>query len=194
MNHHTRFSLSNLNGVSEQFRDVAFGSGRCKASEVVIKQKPCKEYCKMGTWNVRTMLKDEKLENVKQEMQRYGMNILGLSEVRWKEYGDLIYDGLRVIYSGGKESQRGVALILDKEMAQRVIKVVQHNDRIILVKLKTEPVNMIIIQVYMPTSAYTEEEVDSVYDELENLIDNENGNGNIMVMGDWNAAVGEKEG
>ena len=67
MNRHARNRVNNVNGVSEQFSDVAFGSGRSKASEVVIKQKPCKEYCKMGTWNVRTMLKDEKLENVKQK-------------------------------------------------------------------------------------------------------------------------------
>ena len=37
---------------------------------------------KIGTWNVRTMNVKGKLENVKQEMKRYNLNVLGISEVR----------------------------------------------------------------------------------------------------------------
>ena len=75
---------------------------------------------RVGAWNARTMLRKGKLENVKLEMRRMGLNILGLSEVRWKEGGDFVSDGVRVMYSGGKESQRGVAVIVDNETAKRV--------------------------------------------------------------------------
>ena len=51
---------------------------------------------KVGTWNVRTMNTAGKLENVKEEMKRMGLNILGISEVRWKEEGHFINDGYRV--------------------------------------------------------------------------------------------------
>ena len=40
---------------------------------------------KIGTWDVQTMLQKGKLENIKQEMRRMKLNILGLSEMRWKE-------------------------------------------------------------------------------------------------------------
>ena len=50
------------------------------------------EQLKIGTWNVRSMLAKGKLENVKREMERMKINILGLSEVRWKETGDFMSD------------------------------------------------------------------------------------------------------
>ena len=33
-----------------------------------------------------------------------GLNILGLSEVRWKDGGNFVSDGVRIMYAGGKES------------------------------------------------------------------------------------------
>ena len=53
-------------------------------------------------------------------MERYKINILGLSEVRWLEEGEFVSGEIRVIYSGGKERQRGVAVLLDKETYSRV--------------------------------------------------------------------------
>ena len=64
---------------------------------------------RVGTWNTRTM-RDHKLETIKGEMQRYNMNLLALTEVRWLDSGDFMSDEFRVIYSGGKVRQRGVAL------------------------------------------------------------------------------------
>ena len=43
------------------------------------------QYC-IGTWNVRSM-NQGKLEVVKQEMARVNINILGISELKWKGMG-----------------------------------------------------------------------------------------------------------
>jgi hypothetical protein len=182
---------NNVNGVSSQAGDAAFGSGKNKVPKVVIKRKPCTETLKIGTWNVRTMLRKGKLENVKQEMNRNKINILGISEVRWKDVGDFESDSIRVIYSGGKESQRGVAILLDSTVAKRVTRIIQHSDRLVMVKVQAEPTDLVIIQVYMPTTGHDDEEVDNVYEELENIIDEQKGNDNVVIMGDWNAVVGE---
>jgi hypothetical protein len=42
---------------------------------------------KIGTWNVRTLNRGGKLENVKKEMQKNALSILGVSEARWKGKG-----------------------------------------------------------------------------------------------------------
>ena len=68
---------------------------------------------KIGTWNVRTLTDPGKLDNIKQEMKRLGINILGLSEVRWKGAGEQVEDGYRIIYPGGEELQRAVAIVTD---------------------------------------------------------------------------------
>jgi exonuclease III len=67
------------------------------------------------------------------------------------------------------------------------------NDRIIAVKLNAEPVNILIVQVYMPTSDYEDEEVEELYDKIEDVLE-EGGKGdtNTIIMGDWNSVVGDK--
>ena len=43
----------------------------------------------IGTWNVKTMAQQGKLENVKKESDRLGVDIMGLSEMRWKRAGKI---------------------------------------------------------------------------------------------------------
>ena len=122
-------------------------------------------------------------------MRRNKLDILGLSEMRWKEGGDFESEEFRVCYAGGKESQRGVAIILDKEMVKRVLKVYMVSDRIISVKIQADPVNLMIIQGYMPTSAHDDDELDEICDRFEELVAKEKGKDYVVIMGDWNAVV-----
>src|SRR5215471_400986 len=128
-------------------------------------------------------------------MQKNKINVLGLSEVRWLESEDRMSGEYRIIHSGGKEKQRGVAIILDKELAKKVIDKETSSDRMMMVKLETVPVHTVIIQVYMPTSTAEDEEVEKVYEQLEELLEKQKGRDNVLILGDWNAVVGEgKEG
>ena len=51
----------------------------------------CKEQYCIGTWNVRSM-NQGKLEVVKQEMARVNIDILGISELKWKGMGEFNSD------------------------------------------------------------------------------------------------------
>ena len=64
------------------------------------------------------MFQKGKLENAKKEMERLKLNVLGLSEVRWKGAGSFITDNFTIIYSGGDQHERGVGMLLDKEMSK----------------------------------------------------------------------------
>lgn len=147
---------------------------------------------------LNTLLQAGKLENLKMEMSLQKLNILGISEMRWPGTGDFWSDNYRIIYSGteeGRTGMKGVGIILEKSLGQRVTGYIQHSDRIILVKLNTKPNDTIIIQVYMPTSNAEDEEIDRLYDELNNLNDKTKGEDNVIVLGDMNANIGEgKEG
>lgn len=46
---------------------------------------------------MRTTRRLEKLTNVMGEMRRARLDILGLSDIRWKEAGDFVSEGVRVI-------------------------------------------------------------------------------------------------
>jgi len=124
-------------------------------------------------------------------MKRNGLSVLRVSEVRWTRQGDFESDGVKIIYSGGEVHERGVAIMFDEEVAKRITEVEQCSDRLFMVKVSAEPVDMVIIQVYMPTTGHTEEEVEEMYEQIERLINKQKGNINVIVMGDFNASVGE---
>ena len=96
---------NNVNGVAQSV-NTAFGRGGSEASQVVIMQNPNKDLSNVAVINLRTMARPEKLENAKREMKQYRLNLMGLTEVRWKETGNFIGSDVRVIYSGGDQVQR----------------------------------------------------------------------------------------
>jgi len=124
-------------------------------------------------------------------MERCRLNILGVSEVRWKGQGDFVTDEARMIYSGG-ECQRVVATMIDAKVAKRITEVQQCSDRLIMVKVSAMPVDMVIIQVYMPTTDHEDDEIEQLYEQIEEIIGKQKGRENVIVMGDFNAIVGEE--
>jgi hypothetical protein len=44
---------------------------------------------KTGTWNVRTLKQGGKLENLKKEMKKNEVSVLGVSKVQWKGQGEI---------------------------------------------------------------------------------------------------------
>ncbi|KAF0730470.1 craniofacial development protein 2-like [Aphis craccivora] len=59
--------------------------------------KDVKEYKRLATWNVRTLLQCGKLENLKIEMDKMKIDILGISEMRWPKSGDFWSGDHRII-------------------------------------------------------------------------------------------------
>ena len=126
----------------------------------------CKEqYCK-GTWNVRSM-NQGKLEVVKQEMIRVNINILGISELRWTGMGEFNSDDHYVYYCEQESLRRsGVAIIVNKRVQNAVLGCSIKNDRMISVYFQGKPFNVMVIQVYTPTSNAKEAEVEQFYEDL----------------------------
>ncbi len=149
------------------------------------------ERLNVGRWNVRTMKTVGKLENVKREMRRMKLNVLGMSECRYDKEDDYTNDGFRLIHTGCTNGQNGVAVMMNSEVGKRVTKVIQHSDRLLLVRLKAEPRDMVVIQVYMPTSSADDEEIERMYEQIEDLMKGEKATDNVMILGDFNAIVGE---
>src|SRR6476619_2787525 len=60
-----------------------------------------------------------------------------------------------------------------------------------VVKVKADPVDMVIVQAYLPTTDYKDEEVEILHDQLEEILGKQKGTDNVNVMEDFNAVVGE---
>jgi exonuclease III len=79
-----------------------------------------------------------------------------------------------------------------KSVVRSVVKKIVYNDKIIAVKLQAEPINILMMQVYMPTSEHEDEEVEELNDIIEEILEEDRKvNTNTIIMGDWNS-VGDE--
>ena len=113
-----------------------------------------------------------KLEVVKQEMAKVNISILGISELRLTGMGEFNSDD-RCIYYCGQESLRrnGIAIIFNKRVQNAVFGCNLKIDRMISVHFQGKPFNIIVIQVYGPTSNAEEAEVEQVYEDQQELLE-----------------------
>ena len=77
------------------------------------------------------------------------------------------------IYYCGQESLRrnGVAIIINKRVQNIVLGCNLKNDRMISVRFQGKPFNIMVIQVYAPTSNAEEAEVEQFYEDLQDLLE-----------------------
>ena len=145
---------------------------------------------KFGTWNVRTLMQPGKLDNIKREMERMEISLLEISECRWKGAGTIQSDKYRIIYSGGTTHERGVGIIINETKCKALKGYWPISDRILMVKLQGTPIDTNFIQVYSPTSTSSEEDIETFYDDLEKAIKECKNHEVTIIMGDFNAKVG----
>ena len=63
----------------------------------------------------------------------------------------------------------------------------------ISVHFQGKPFNIIVIQVYAPTSNTEEAEVEQFYEDLQDLLELTPKKDVLFIIGDWNAKVGSQE-
>ena len=108
-----------------------------------------------------------KLEVVKQEMARVNIDILGISKLKWTGTGEFNSDDHYIYYCGQESLRRnGVAMIVNKRVQNAVLGCNLKNNRMISVCFQGKPFNIMVIQVYAPTSNSEEAEVEQFYEDL----------------------------
>lgn len=156
------------------------------------KQIPLRKNIRIGTWNVRGLLDEGKLHILDYELQRCNSIVTGLSETHWKSSGHRELDKHTIYYSrDGNNSYAGVAIAIPKQWTKAVLGYNPVNNRIITMKLDASPAPLNIIQVYAPTSAAKDEDVEGFYRDIESSIATIPSRELLVILGDFNAKVGE---
>ena len=108
-----------------------------------------------------------KLEVVKWKMARLNVDILGISKLKWTGMGEFNSDD-HYIYYCRQESLRsnGVAIVVNKRVRNAVLECNLKNGRMISVRFQGNPFNIMVFQVYAPTSNAEEAEVERFYEDL----------------------------
>ena len=93
---------------------------------------------RLGTWNIRSMLQLGKVQLFGDEMMRLGVDICGLSEVRWNGQGHFTtLDGHTIVYSGRlTQGMSGVAIWIHRKLAGALVGYEPISNRVLVVRLK----------------------------------------------------------
>jgi hypothetical protein len=124
-------------------------------------------------------------------MSRMGLDVLGIGEMKWPEEGDFWCGDYRVIHSGSNNGNAGAGIILRKSSGMRLKSYYQFRDRISIIRLETKSTDTIVVQVCKPTSDYADDEMEDMYDDIVEVIKSVRGDENKIILGDWNAVVGD---
>jgi exonuclease III len=139
------------------------------------------------------MLQLGKTQVLGKELERVGVDICGLSEVRWKEQGHFnTAEGHKIIYSGDKvQGQQGAAVWINKRVAWAIIGYEPISSRLLVVRFNAKPRCISLIQVYAPTSVSDETQVEQFYHELAAVVKKVPARDILVITGDFNAKVGK---
>lgn len=162
----------------------------------ISRLKIARSKLRIGTWNVRSLYAAGKFENLVQEINRMKLQITGVSELRWPGSGACKHENGTLYYSGGDEGEpghrNGVGIFVTAELAKYVINFVPINDRIILLQLGASPFNINVLQIYAPTAEKRyDDEVESLYSQLDIIMKTLKNNEITYVLGDFNAKIGQ---
>ena len=135
-----------------------------------------------------------KLEVVKQETARVNIDILGIREPKWTGMGEFNSDDHYTYYCRQESLRRnGVAIMINKRVRNAVLGCNLKNDRMISVRFQGKPFNVTVIQVFAQINNAEEAEVEWLYEDLQDLLEQTPKKDVLFIIGDWNAKVGSQE-
>jgi Endonuclease/Exonuclease/phosphatase family. len=125
-------------------------------------------------------------------MDKCELNEVGLSEVQWLGKGETVLGNYTMFYSGGVEAGKVVSVVLKNDV-KCLTKVECCSDRLMFVKISAKPIDIVLVQVYIPTTNNDDDEIEKLYDKISEILHHEGrGQVNVIVMGDFNSIVGEE--
>ena len=82
-----------------------------------------KELLNIGTWNVNTMLKAGKMQEIADQIVDSQLQITALQEVRWRGYGLLKKDKFSIYYSCSPTTtgQAGTGFMVQKSAINKIL-------------------------------------------------------------------------
>ena len=105
-------------------------------------------------------------------MARVNVDILGISELKWKSMGKFNSDDHYAYYCGQESLRRnGVAITVNRIIQTAVLGCNLKNHRMVSVLFQSKSFSITVIQVYALTSNAEEAEVERFYEDLHNLLE-----------------------
>lgn len=147
---------------------------------------------RLGTWNIKSW--NSKNHEVLSEITEKKIDICAISEVKKKGKGTQYINEYILAYNGKPKNERakcGVGILLHKKFEQHIDDIEYISDRLLKITLKIDNEYIHIYSVYAPDITKSREERRMFYEQLQNEIDKITPNQRLLLMGDFNARIGD---
>lgn len=159
-----------------------------------VTSNTCKHHTKRNqqlkilTYNVRTLSSYDRLLELEENLKKINYVIIGISKVR--RLGNRIeeYETFVICYIGHTPGQHGVGFIINKSLKNNIESFVGLTERVATLNMNIGGNNISLVQIYAPTDAASEYEIEEFYKTIENAL--ETRHKHTILMGDFNAKVG----
>ena len=154
-----------------------------------------KELLNIGTWNVNTMLKAGKMQEIADQIVDSQLQITALQEIRWRGYGLLKKDKYSIYYSCNPTTtgKAGTGFMIQKSAINKILGFEPISDRICKLRVKGKFYNMTLINIYAPTEDKDDETKEQFYEELQRTQDRAPKHDVKIIIGDMNAKLGKEK-
>src|SRR5262249_31539766 len=120
----------------------------CGGRQTRVKKVTQKSRIRLATWNVRTLIsKSIKLVKLMKDRR---VNITCLQEIRWKGSKAKRIDGYKLWYINKSNFRNDVAIIIDKDLKDKVVEIKRKSDRILAMKLVLGEEILNVVSTYAP--------------------------------------------
>ncbi|KAI8439007.1 hypothetical protein MSG28_011306 [Choristoneura fumiferana] len=124
-------------------------------------------------------------------MRDYRLDILGISETRWKDFGEEQIEDHTLLYSGqASKHEHGVGILLSKKASGSLLEWKPVSERIITARFRSRVRNVTIVQCYAPTNAADLDVKEVFYNQLTSTLRGIRKGDIVICMGDYNAQIG----
>ena len=148
----------------------------------------------IATWNVTTLLKPGKLQELTEQISETKLDIVAVQETRWSGNGFIKKNNFLFYYGGPKTrtGQAGTGFLIRHSILRNVINFETHNERISKMRLKGKYNNITLVNAYAPTEDKTDEIKEKFYEDLQYVINSIPQSDTIIILGDFNAKLGKE--
>ena len=152
-----------------------------------------KNSIKIGNWNVRSLNRDGKIEELVKVFQNYGMDLCAITETKLTGTDNLcLENGVRLLLSGRRDGMhyQGVGLLLGAKASKALCEWDPIDERLLYARLKSNHGNISMFVCYAPTNDALDERKDDFYEKLEQVISRVAKHDILICAGDFNAIMG----
>ncbi|XP_072765165.1 uncharacterized protein [Anoplolepis gracilipes] len=153
----------------------------------VRKTKPIR----IATWNVTSFNNRE--QEVITELEKHKIDICSLSETKKRRKGNIRIGDYILIYNGRNKNERaasGVGLLIQDKLEENIKDITYFSDRLLQTTLQLHKTKTTyVISTYAPDINKPKEERDKFYDDLQSMLNSIPKQGEVVIMGDFNARI-----